>query len=210
MPVIHAVLFDYGLVLSGPPDPHAWERLKTLLQANEADFHAAYWSHREQYDRGALTAAAYWSAVASDLNRSLDQQTLITLLTADVVVWTQPNHDMIAWAADLQKAGYKTGILSNIGDAMEAGILARFDWLQGFHHHTFSHRLRIAKPDLAIYRHAAEGLGEDPCHILFVDDREENILAARKVGMIAIRYQEHASFIEDLRSAGLQTLVHPK
>jgi len=197
-------------VLSGPPDPHAWERMKSLLQANEADFHAAYWRHREAYDRGALTAVTYWEAVASDLNRALDPSTLTGLNKADVALWTQPNHDMIAWADELQRAGYKTGILSNIGDGMEAGILARFDWLHRFDRHTFSHRLRMAKPDLAIYRYAAQGLGEDPSHILFVDDRKENILAARETGMFAVQYKSHTEFAEAMNSAGLQSLLHPK
>jgi putative hydrolase of the HAD superfamily len=184
--------------------------MKRLLQANEADFHAAYWRHREAYDRGTLTSVSYWTAIASDLNRSLDPSTLTGLNESDVALWTQPNQEMIAWADELQRAGYKTGILSNIGDGMEVGILARFDWLHRFHHHTFSHRLRMAKPDLAIYRHAAEGLGEDPNHILFVDDREENILAAREAGMIAVQYRNHAEFTEAMRSTGLQTLIHPK
>jgi len=210
VPVIYAVLFDYGLVLSGPPDPHAWERMKGLLQANEADFHAAYWRHREAYDRGALTSVTYWEAVAGDLDCSLDPFTLTGLNEADVALWTQPNHDMIAWADQLQRAGYKTGILSNIGDGMEAGILARFDWLHRFNHHTFSHRLRIAKPDLAIYHHAAKGLGEDSSHILFVDDREENIYAAREAGMVAVQYKNHGEFTEAMHSAGLQSLLHPK
>ena len=36
---------------------------------------------------------------------------------------------------------------------METGILARCEWLADFSHHTFSHRLLIAKPDPAIYKH---------------------------------------------------------
>jgi len=184
--------------------------MKDLLRANEVDFHAAYWRHREDYDRGNLTSSNYWTAISNDLKRPLDPTTLAGLLEADVALWSQPNHDMIAWAGALQKTGYKTGILSNIGDAMEAGILARFHWLQDFNHHTFSHRLRIAKPDLAIYHHAAEGLAEDLANILFVDDREENILAARETGMIAVRYQDHSSFTEAMRAIGLQSLLHPE
>jgi putative hydrolase of the HAD superfamily len=183
--------------------------MKALLHTNEDDFHAAYWRHREAYDRGALTGPAYWEQVANNLHRSLNPPLLAGLNEADTALWTQPNLEMIAWATALQKAGYKTGILSNIGDAMEAGILARFDWLQNFNHHTFSHRLRIAKPDLAIYRHAAEGLGEKPRHILFIDDREENILAAREAGMIAIQYLGHDSFTAIMQAEGLQTLLHP-
>jgi putative hydrolase of the HAD superfamily len=210
VPDIHAVLFDYGLVLSGPPDPRAWERLKVLLHAEEAEFHTAYWHHREAYDRGALTAEAYWTSVANNLRQSLDPPTVAALNEADLELWGQPNTDMIGWAATLQRAGYKTGILSNIGDAMEAGVLARFEWLQAFHHRTFSHRLGIAKPDLAIYRYAAEGLGEEPSHILFVDDREENIAAARQAGMVAIQYLNHVQFVESMSTAGLEALLHPK
>jgi putative hydrolase of the HAD superfamily len=184
--------------------------MKALLGTNEEDFRAAYWRHREAYDRGALGSAAYWTAVASDLNHEVDSTLITSLNESDVALWTKPNHDMIAWAKALQKAGYKTGILSNIGDAMEAGIMTRFDWLHEFNHHTFSHRLGMAKPDLAIYGYAAQGLGEEPNRILFVDDREENILAAREVGMTAVQYLGHEAFRTAMHEAGLQSLLHPK
>jgi putative hydrolase of the HAD superfamily len=114
---------------------------------------------------------------------------------------------MIAWAAALQKAGVKTGILSNIGDAMEDGIRSRFAWVDEFGHRTFSHRLGIAKPDAAIYHHAAQGLGVTEEEILFIDDREENIAAARSVGMTALQYSDHAAFVLAMRDAGLTSLL---
>jgi len=43
--------------------------------------------------------------------------------------------------------------------------------------------------------------------ILFVDDREENILAARVVGMMAVQYSEHAGFVEEMRRMGLGWLL---
>jgi putative hydrolase of the HAD superfamily len=65
----------------------------------------------------------------------------------------------------------------------------------------------MAKPDAAIYRHAAEGLGVRPEEILFVDDREENVAGARAVGMVAIQYGEHRAFVAAMREAGLGELV---
>ena len=211
---IRAVLFDYGLVLSGPPDPAAQKRMEKLLHAGSAAFHAAYWKHRDDYDRGLLTASAYWSRVARDLhqpldNATLDQATLTALIDTDTALWTQPNQPMIDWAASLQHAGIRTGILSNLGDAMEAGIRARFDWIAAFDHHTFSHRLGIAKPDFAIYRHAAEGLAVPASQILFIDDREPNIQAALAAGMATIRYTSHESFLEELSASGLHGLPLP-
>jgi putative hydrolase of the HAD superfamily len=207
MTKIQAVLFDYGMVLSGPPDAGASEEMVRLLGAETASFDAAYWRYRDQYDRGALNGVAYWRAVAKDLGGEVDAPTLAALLQADVEHWSQPNEAMIAWAARLRRVGVRTGVLSNIGDAMEAGLLARFDWLKGFTHHTFSHRLGIAKPDLAIYLHAAEGLGVKPEQILFIDDREENVAGARAAGMVALQYGEHEAFVAAMREAGLGELL---
>jgi len=208
MPSVKAVLFDYGLVLSGPPDPNAWERLKVLLNANEAAFHEAYWKHRDAYDRGSLTAEAYWQQVAHGLGCTLDEPTTRQLIADDTDVWTQPNQPMIDWAAALQRAGMKTGILSNIGDAMEREIVARTPWLAGFNHHTFSHRLKMAKPEPAIYAQAAEGLGVAPGDILFIDDREENIAAAHAAGMQAVRYTNHDNFLRAMREQGYEDLLN--
>ncbi len=208
-PKISAVLFDYGMVLSGPPDPAARREMENVLGVDEEKFQAAYWKHRDSYDRGTLGGLTYWSSVAHELRRSLDAASLDALIDADNALWTQPNHAMIEWAASLQRAGVKTGILSNIGDAMEAGIRARFPWLEEFSHHTFSHRLGIAKPDHAIYQHAVEGLGVPADEILFVDDKEENIEAARAVGMIAVQYSSHDAFVDEMRRLGLGGLLTP-
>jgi putative hydrolase of the HAD superfamily len=204
---IDAVLFDYGLVLTGPPDPAARIRMQHVLNVDEPSLQTAYWQHRDAYDRGALSGVAYWHQVASDLHRILDASSLAALLQADNALWTQPNQPMIDWARSLQRSGIKTGILSNIGDEMEAGIRARFPWLAGFIHHTFSHRLGIAKPDPAIYLHAAQGLQTPPAHILFVDDKPENIQAARSAGMIAVQYSGHDAFVSEMKRLGLASLL---
>jgi putative hydrolase of the HAD superfamily len=87
--------------------------------------------------------------------------------------------------------------------------VARFPWIADFTHRTFSHRLGIAKPDAAIYQHAAEGLGVPPSEILFIDDREENIMAARAAGMHAIQYIDHADFRQQMRAAEFSGLIAP-
>jgi putative hydrolase of the HAD superfamily len=204
---INAVLFDYGLVLTGPPDPAARIKMQHLLDVDEPSLQIAYWQHRDAYDRGALSGVAYWHQVASDLDRMLDPASLAALIEADNALWTQPNQPMIDWAASLQRAGIKTGILSNLGDEMEAGIRARFPWLAQFTHHTFSHRLGIAKPDPEIYRLAAQGLAEPPSCILFVDDKPENIRAARDAGMITVQYSSHVAFVEESNRLGFNSLL---
>ena len=205
---IRAVLFDYGQVLSRGPNVAAWERMRQTVGGSPELFHTAYWSPRHDYDRGTLSGTEFWHHVAHIVGHpGLSDSDLETLYTADIALWTDLNEAMVAWARSLHRRGVRTGILSNIGDRMEIGIRQSFEWIAAFHHCTWSHRLKMAKPELAIYRHAADGLEIAPVHILFIDDREENIDAARAVGMTAIRYTTHEAFLDEMHSLRLDHLL---
>lgn len=206
---IQAVLFDYGMVLSGPPDPAAWARMRSITGLDEPELHREYWAHRHAYDRGDLSGPAYWHKAAYGAGITLDERQLANLIAADTDLWGQINLPMLDWAQRLQQAGIPTGILSNIGDAMAEGLVSRFDWLSAFDHCTWSHALNLAKPELAIYRHAAAGLNTSPAHILFIDDREVNIQAALEAGMQAIQYDDHSIFIQEMVARGLSSLLDP-
>ena len=208
MSPIQAVLFDYGMVLSGPPDPAAWARMRTISNLDEQQLHSGYWAHRHPYDRGDLTAHAYWNQVGRDSGLQLTQDQVDALIHADADLWSQLNLPMVHWALALQNAGIRTGILSNIGDAMADGLIAKFDWISGFDHCTWSHTLKLAKPEAAIYHCAAEGLATAPANILFIDDRQENIEAAQAAGMQAIQYLNHAAFEQEMQQRGLDFLFH--
>lgn len=207
---IRAVLFDYGMVLSGPPNAHAWANMRSISGLSEDALHREYWAHRHPYDRGDHTGLAYWQLVAQHNDTHFDDDQLARLIDADTSLWGDLNLSMVAWARQLQHAGIRTGILSNIGDAMADGLLRRHDWLSAFDHCTWSYSLNLAKPELAIYHHAAQGLRTAPEHILFIDDRADNIEAARTVGMQAIQYLDHAQFLDQMHRSGLDSLLNPK
>jgi putative hydrolase of the HAD superfamily len=204
---VHAVLFDYGRVLSAPPDPAAWSRLRAITGLSEEILHREYWTHRRAYDRGDLTAEAYWHKAAAGAGIVLTPDQLTKLLSADVDYWSTLNLPMLAWVRSLQHAGIPVGILSNMPDAMERGLRARHSWIDTFDHHTWSHAVNLAKPEPAIYLHAAEGLHTPPANILFLDDRPENIEAALAVGMQAIQYTTHQAFEQEMHARGLDHLL---
>jgi putative hydrolase of the HAD superfamily len=207
MTPIHAVLFDYGMVLSGPPDPAAWARMRSVTGLSEELLHREYWAHRHAYDRGDLSAVAYWNKAAAGAGIVLTPTQLTNLVEADTDFWSTLNLPMLDWAQRLQRSGIPTGILSNMPDAMEAGLRARHHWIEAFNHHTWSHSLNLAKPEPAIYLRAAEGLRTAPANILFIDDKAENIEAALAVGMQAIHYTTHAAFIHEMHARGLDSLL---
>jgi putative hydrolase of the HAD superfamily len=204
---VKAVLFDYGKVLSGPEKAESWNGMRDLLELSEEKFREVYWTYRDDYDRGALSGTGYWSNIARDVAFPLDDNSLVELKKLDVEMWTDLNLPMVEWAHRLKSAGIRTGILSNIGDAMEEGVRAKFPWLEGFTHATWSHLVKMRKPEPEIYAAAAKGLGVEPGEVLFIDDREDNIAGARAVGMRGVVYVLHGDFEREMERMGLGALL---
>ena len=204
---VKAVLFDYGRVLSGPEKAESWHGMRDLLGLSEEKFREMYWKYRDHYDRGTLSGTEYWSNIARDVAFPLQDDSLFQLKKLDVEMWTELNPPMVEWAHRLKSAGLRIGILSNIGDAMEEGIRAKFAWVGGFTHATWSHRLKMRKPEPEIYAAAAQGLGVEPGEVLFIDDREDNIAGARAAGMRGVVYALHSEFVQEMERVGLGPLL---
>src|SRR6185369_732341 len=204
---VKAVLFDYGKVLSAPEKVASWNGMRDLLGLSEQTFRELYWRYRDDYDRGTLSGTQYWRNIARDVAFPLHDHCLLALKALDVEMWTELNPPMVEWAQRLKRAGYKIGILSNIGDAMEQGVRAKFAWVDEFTHATWSHTLKMRKPEPEIYAAAAQGLGVEPREVLFIDDREDNIAGARAAGMRGVVYGQHAEFERELERIGLGALL---
>ena len=113
------------------------------------------------------------------------------------------NEPVLALAQHIQQAGYRVGILSNAAPGLEAEL--RTDWGIAFSWDAVvaSGDVGMRKPDPAIYHLAAQRLGSEPSDCCFVDDRSENVAAARAVGMHAIGYDGNTDLlVTELQRAG--------
>lgn len=205
---VETVLFDYGNVLTQDADPAAWSAMLRVTGLEDNRLRPAYWAHRNDYDRHALSSLPYWRAVAQHAGTSFSDAQIKRLLDLDVDMWTRINEPMFEFAQGLQHAGIRTGILSNIGDAISHGILQRLPWLANFYHCTWSWALGLAKPDPAIYLNTAEALETPPHAILFLDDREENTNAASALGFQTICFTTYPAFVQEMRARGYSSLLN--
>ncbi len=204
MSTIQAVLFDFGKVLSLSPNPAAWSRMQKISGLSEDALTASYWAIRDDYDAGLFNGDTYWDRVTG---RKLSSEERRMLKAADVDLWTDMNQPMLAWVGELHRRGIRTGILSNMPDAMAEGICERFDWIANFHHTVWSHALKLRKPQPEIYAAAIAGLQVPAETILFLDDKEENTAAAEAAGMQAITYQDHDEFVSEMNARGHGSLL---
>lgn len=195
---LRAVIFDYGLVLSGPAVPAARARLLQLTGLQEETFDTHYWKYRLDYDRGTLNGATYWQAIARDTGISLTPEQISAIVEQDVLLWASVNPIMLEWVLRVQAAGLKTAILSNMGAELLAHMRQNFRWLDAFDHHTWSCELNVVKPEAAIYSHTLEALGVYPNEALFLDDKIENVEGARRIGIHALVFTDAEALAKDL------------
>jgi putative hydrolase of the HAD superfamily len=200
---LRAVIFDYGMVLTGPANALAHQCMLDLTQLDHITFETNYWLHRHDYDLGTLNGLTYWQAFARTSGAQLSDAAIHALIAQDMLHWSDLNPQMLRWAAALQAAGLRTAILSNMGADLLAHMRAHFDWLLGFDQLTWSCELHLAKPQPEIYLHTLTQLGVRAEEALFLDDREENVEGARAVGLHALVFRNVEQLRDDLTRTGL-------
>jgi putative hydrolase of the HAD superfamily len=200
---LRAVIFDYGMVLTGPPAPEAHAALLRITGLPFARFESLYWADRHAYDEGKLTGLAFWQKLVREAGLALDEDKVEELNLWDARMWTTENRTVLDWQFKLKQRGLLTAILSNMGDNVLASVEREFDWIHRFDALVWSFQLHMAKPDPAIYRHVLKQLGVQPEEALFLDDKLINIEAAWALGMQAIQFSTAERLRADLIARGL-------
>jgi putative hydrolase of the HAD superfamily len=200
---LRAVVFDYGIVLTGPPSAEAWANLLRITGLPVGRFEPLFWANRHAYDEGKLTGITFWQKFLRDAGLPANQQMVEELNRWDARLWTVQNPVMVAWQLALKERGMKTAILSNMGDSVLESVEREFDWIHRFDVLVWSYQLGIAKPDPAIYLHMLAKLGTRPEETLFIDDKQENVEAAQKLGIRAILYTSVERLREELIAQAL-------
>ncbi|GAB7006529.1 HAD family phosphatase [Nocardioides sp. AN3] len=88
----------------------------------------------------------------------------------------------------LRAAGYGVHLGTNQSLRRAAYMRTELGYDNLFDVSCYSAELRLAKPDPAYFRTAAQLIGTDPSTVVFVDDVEPNVDGAREAGMAGIHW----------------------
>jgi 2-haloacid dehalogenase len=113
------------------------------------------------------------------------------------------HEDTVAILRELDERGVPLYALSNWSAEMFPHAEARFDWLRCFDGVVVSGRVRMVKPEPAIFQHLLETYGLQPGDVFFIDDHEPNVLAARQLGIYAHHFRDPFELRADLEAHGL-------
>lgn len=196
MPTLRALVLDLGEVLVRSQPPELVRQMAEISAVPLPAFRAAYWAHREEYDRVG-SAEQYWDHVLRDAGCALSPAARAAarprLCALDAESWTQYREEVWELAARFRAGGRRTAMLSNCGPEVIDRVRAQREVARYFDAMVISWEVGAMKPEPEIYRIALERLGVGPEEALFVDDRAPNVAGAEAVGMRAMLFQGDAS-----------------
>ena len=199
---MNTVVFDLGGVLVDW-DPRYL--LRDVMPGREAEMEAILadvlnheWNLER--DKGDSWSAAIAALVDehpqwADIFRAYDERWEETLAGA--------HEDTVAILRELHDGGVPLYALSNWSAQKFPHAEKRFEWLDWFDGVVVSGRVRLIKPDAAIFHYLMDTFDLAPGDIFFVDDHEPNVSSARALGIYAHHFRDAATLRADLRANGL-------
>lgn len=192
---IQALIFDMGGVflqmVDGMPRLQIAERLGLPLDTIYAAIFDSESALRAM--RGEFSYEHHWACVCAELGLAADD-------CADLhnEFWRADGIDRQLTACIRHlRPHYKIGLLSNAWDDLRRKLV-RWGLTDLFDDVVNSAEVGLVKPDLQIYTLALARLGVAPAEAVFVDDRQENVEAARQVGMWAVQFTDRALALAEL------------
>lgn len=199
---MNTVVFDLGGVLVDWDPRHL---LRNVMPGRDAEMEAILadvlnheWNLAR--DKGDSWPAAIAALVEehpqwADIFRAYDERWEETLVGA--------HEDTVAILRDLHERGIPLYALSNWSAQKFPHAEERFGWLDWFDGIVVSGRVRMVKPDAAIFRYLMDTFDLEPGDIFFVDDHEPNVIGARALGIYAHYFRDAEGLRADLRARGL-------
>lgn len=145
--------------------------------------------HAVIFDLGGVLLEIDWERYRED------QQS--EFISEDLRPYEQLNPRMLALLKRLRST-YKLAIISN--DSSRAAMERKFRLSRLVDLLVFDDEEGVSKPDTRIYQRTLERLAVRPEETIFVDDKAENVEAARHLGMRAIHFQNARQLVAEIEA----------
>ena len=199
---IRVLLWDCGGVLLTNGWDHR-ERAAVLQQfsLDAEEFEQRHPAANDLWERDAISVEEYLQRTVFYALRSFTPQQFVAAMQAQSAVLHAEN---LRLAEALAATGsYTLALLNNEARALNAHRIAAFGLRKIFSGFFSSCYLGLRKPEAAIFQRTLDILQCAPDEALFIDDRKENVEAARALGIGGIQMLNPTQLREDLQQLAI-------
>ncbi|MBM3137324.1 MAG: HAD family phosphatase [Chloroflexi bacterium] len=192
---IKALIWDLEGVLLisdiGSVEQIIQKRLDVTRAAIGDFFHSEF---NDRVDKGEFTQEQYWLKLLDNLGLPHDNLSIINKhFYSDLYI----DPDLLRRIKEYKKK-YKTALLSNYSDVLRPLLNTQWRVDNAFDEIIISWEVKLVKPDPRIFDLTLQRLGVEKEEAVLIDDREVNIIGARKYGIHAVIFKNKEQAIEDL------------
>ena len=150
------------------------------------------------FDRGEITAQQFYEEAVHKFEAKITYQTFFEIYS-DVFTLNPP----VLETLKRLRSKYRLVLLSNT-DVMRFGFIREnFPEIFLFDAYVLSYEVGRVKPHPQIFHVALQRARAEPNECVFIDDREENIEGAQKLGINVLLFNPQTSLEQPLRDYGL-------
>lgn len=195
--MIKALIFDLGNVLIFFDWKIAERRLNEIqegLGTLTTKFLKENNSIIRNLEKGKLTEDEFLNMIKSHLNSKIDKITIAKIFSE--IFWE--NSELTKLLPELRK-NYKLFLLSNTNIIHRKFGWDHYNFLKNFDKLFLSYEVGFAKPEEEIYQLVIHSIDLNPSEVLYIDDIEEYVNAAKNLGWNAVQFKSNEKLIEDLK-----------
>ena len=169
---------------------------KDYLMLDKTIFQSGFW---ERLDLGTMTRQELVLKVVSMIGSTYQKK-------VEEVIWNWPSYidiyrEVFPVLSELKKKGHRIFVLSNTSkvfyDLLDEQLSPLKEVLDGF---VLSCDIKAIKPDLAMFKEILDKYQLDPTNCVFLDDIEDNTIAAEKLGIKAYQVKKRSDVVDILKS----------
>jgi len=192
-----AIVFDLGNVLI-PFDYNILigkiNRIEPGLGNKFVEYYRSNYSIHRDFERGFISEEEFINKMLEVLDNRIDSNTFCNYY-ADIF---KVNKE-VASLLPILKNKYKLFLLSNTDSIHQKYGWQKYDFLQHFDKLILSHEIGAVKPEDKIYHAVEDASGYPAEEHIFIDDIEEYVKAAKKLGWDGIHFRDYDFLVEELK-----------
>jgi glucose-1-phosphatase len=194
------LFLDIGMVLVSLNYQPLADKMRSLAGVAPDQVRTVLTGHdlASRYETGAITESDFYDEICRRLGIRIDWDEFIEAWYSIFDQQLIPEEMLAALAQST-----RLWALSNTNKLHFEFMKRRYTFLNHFEGFVLSHEVGVLKPDARFFRRALEMVQALPSEVLFVDDQEANVGAARSLGIAAFRFEGVDQFAAELKARGL-------
>ena len=196
--MIKALVFDLGNVLIYFDWKIAEKRLNEIedgFGTMTTKFLKENNSIIKDLEKGKLSEEDFLDTIKSNLNSAIDKITIAKIFSE--IFWE--NVELTKLLPELRKS-YSLFLLSNTNIIHRKFGWDHYNFLKNFDKLFLSYEIGYVKPEEEIYKFVINAIKLNPAEVLYIDDIEEYVNAAKNLDWNAVQFKSNEKLIEDLKN----------